>query len=84
MNQKEAMQMIDKIPEIEETYIDNDKERERAYKDAVSSCNPELLISIIKTLYHRCEKRSNEGKKNTMIDERYFKCAENNLYNNGD
>ena len=34
----------------------------------------------MKTLYIRRQKRLEEGKKTTAVDDRYFKLAENQLY----
>lgn len=80
MNKKEAWKIIDAIPLIEEMWIDNDKQREQIYKEVIYSCEPVKLISIIKSMYHRKQQRNAQGKKNTAVDERYFKLAENNLY----
>jgi CarD family transcriptional regulator len=61
-------------------WIDNDKQREQKYKEAIHSCEPEKLVSIIKNMYNRKLIRTAQGKKNTAVDDRYFKLAENNLY----
>ncbi len=60
--------------------MENEKEREKLYKEAIHSRDPKRLISIMKTLYIRRQKRLEEGKKTTAVDERYFKLAENQLY----
>ena len=31
-------------------------------------------------MYHRKQRRTAQGKKNTSVDEHFFKLAENNLY----
>ena len=80
MSEEDAWKLIDEIPNIEETWINNDKQREMKYKEAIYSGNPEILISIIKTMYNRKKERTATGKKNTMVDERYFKMAEDHLY----
>lgn len=80
MSEKEAWELIDKIPGIKEIGIDNEKTREKRYKEAICSGNPESLISIIKLTYLRQKKRVESGKKGTVIDERYLNLAENNLY----
>lgn len=80
MNEQEAWDLIKGIKAIEETYVENEKEREKIYKEALSSRDPKQLIGIIKTLYLRRQKRLDEGKKNTAVDERYFKLAENHLH----
>lgn len=77
---QEAIEIIDSIPNIEETWIQNDKEREMTYREAIQSCNLEKLVGIIKNMYHRRMRRVAQGKKNTAVDERYFKLAENHLY----
>lgn len=76
----EAWQFIDKIPEIAEAWITDDKQREQKYKEAIQSCDPEKLMSIIKSMYSRMQKRTAQGKKSTSVDEHFFKIAENNLY----
>lgn len=80
LSKEEALEVIKSIPEIEETWVENDKERERIYKDAMGSRDPKRLIGIIKTLYRRKTERMDAGKKCTTVDERYFKLAENQLF----
>lgn len=80
MTEQEAWDLINRIPEIEEVWVDNEKLREQRYKEAIKSYHPEALIGIIKSTYLRNQKRLEQGKKNTLVDERYFKLAEHNLY----
>jgi CarD family transcriptional regulator len=80
MTEESARQLIDRIPEIDEIGIDNEKLRELRYKEAIRSCNPEALVSIIKNIYLRKQKRVALGKKDTVIDSQYFQMAETNLY----
>ena len=80
MNREAAMQLINCIKNINEAYIENEKEREKVYKAAISSCDPQKLVGIIKTLYLRRLEREKSGKRNTVVDERYFKLAENQLH----
>lgn len=80
LNREEALNVIHKIPEIEETWITNEKLREQEYKKALKSCNPEALVGIIKNLYMRRKKRMSQGKKSTATDDRFFKLAEDQLY----
>ena len=76
----EAWELIDEIPEIEEMKVDNEKQRENLYKEAIKSCDLRELVSVMKNLYSRREKRLSEGKKTTATDDKYFKIAEDNLY----
>ncbi|MCC8104087.1 MAG: CarD family transcriptional regulator [Clostridiales bacterium] len=80
LSEEKAWQVIEKIPDIDEAWIANDKLREQEYKEALKSCDPELLVSIIKNIYLRKKKRLSEGKKSTSVDDRYFKMAEEALY----
>lgn len=80
MTKEEVWNLIDHIPDIEEIWISDDRLREQKYKEALKSCNPERLIEIIKSMYMRKKERIAKGKKNTVIDERYFKLAEETLY----
>jgi len=80
MNKDEAWKIIREISAVDEAIIENEKEREKFYREAINSCDPKQLISIIKTLYIRRQKRLEDNKKATSIDERYFKLAENQLY----
>ena len=80
MNENEAQSFIKSIPDIEEAWIENDKVREQEYKNAIKSGSPQRLVGIIKNIYNRNLLRNSQGKKNTTVDERYFKIAENILY----
>lgn len=80
MKKKEALQLIENIKNIDEAYVENEKEREKIYKDVLNSRDPQRLVGIIKTLYLRRQERIEAGKKNTSVDERYFKLAENQLH----
>lgn len=80
MSEDEAMAFIKRIPDIAVAWIESDKMREQEYKAAIRSGSPEQLVSIIKNIYRRNQERSEQGKKNTTIDERYYKQAENILY----
>ena len=80
LSTEEAWELIKDIPNIEEICIENEKQREEKYKEAIRECNPKKLVSIIKTMYKRKQKRDAMGKKNTATDERYFKLAEEHLY----
>lgn len=80
MTKDEAMELVKEIPNIEEAWVENEKERERLYKEAIASRDPKRLVAIIKTLYNRCKERTDAGKKSTAVDERYFKLAQNQLH----
>ena len=80
MTKKMAWSLIKRIPEIPTAWVNNEKMREQNYKEAVKANEPEALVSIIKMIYQRNQKRLAQGKKCTATDARYFKTAENLLY----
>ncbi len=80
MSKKEASNLIDAIPEIEQIRDKDDKTREQHYREAIKSCDPREWIRIIKTSYLRQQERKAQGKKITTVDERYFRVAEEHLY----
>ena len=75
----EAQAVLDRVPEIEALAVNNEKERETRYKEAVRSCELDSVISLLKCLHIRNEQRAQAGKKATSVDERYGKMAEHNL-----
>lgn len=77
---EEAWALIEGVCDIEEVTIQNEKQREQEYKNAMRSGDPKRWVSIIKTVYLRKQKRAAEGKKGTAMDEHYFKSAEDCLY----
>lgn len=76
ISKEEAEQLLEDIPNIEAAWIGNEKDREAQYKEALRSCDCRELVRMIKTLYKRKQERIREGKKVTVIDERYSKQAE--------
>lgn len=80
LSKKEAEDLINEIPEIEELWITNEKMREENYKACMRSGDCRDWIRIIKTLYLRKQQRNAQGKKITATDERYLKMAEDYLY----
>ena len=80
VSEKEAKDIVSGIKDIEPMWIDNDRQREEKYKEAISSCDCQQLICIIKTLYARNEERIAQGKRITYVDDRYLKEAQQNLH----
>ncbi|MCR4841423.1 MAG: CarD family transcriptional regulator [Lachnospiraceae bacterium] len=80
MTKTEAEELIASVPAAKPLEIENDKQREEIYKQILKDCNPYDYFRAIKTLYSRKMERFAQGKKNTSVDERYFKQIETNLY----
>lgn len=77
---EEARNLIEQIPETPLLWIENDKQREEAYKEALRKHNCTEWIKIIKTLYVRKKERISQGKKMTFIDEKYLSISKDCLY----
>jgi CarD family transcriptional regulator len=80
MTEQEANDLIASIPSVEEAWIENEKLRQERYKEVMRRCDPQELAAMIKMVYARRRRRLAQGKKNTAVDERFFKMAEENLY----
>ncbi len=80
LSREEAYRLIDRIQEVDELGISDDKQREARYKEALGTCDCRQWIGIIKTLYFRKKDRMSRGKRLTEVDERYLKKAKENLY----
>lgn len=80
LKKEEAMKLIAEIKNIDSLWIEDEKGREYAYKEAIHKCDCRELVRIIKTIYRRKESRIAEGKKVTSVDEKYFFMAEDSLY----
>lgn len=80
ISREEADALIDDIPNIEDVWVPNERQREERYKECIHSCQCRELVKIIKTLYMQRKRRSAQGKKATATDEKYMKIAEENLY----
>ena len=80
ITEQDAEELIMMIPTIDEPWINNERERERNYKEIIKSNKPEKLIGIIKLIYQRKKLRQEQGKKTTIVDKQYFDKAEKLLY----
>lgn len=80
ISKNEADDIIESAPGIGLIEIENDKQRERRYQEIIKACDCRELVSAVKTLYARKQKRLRAGKKNTSTDEKYFRMAEKNLF----
>ena len=75
----QAKDLVSEIKDIEPMRIENDRQREAKYKEALVSCDCKQLICITKTMYARNKERTAQGKRLTYLDDRYLKEAKQNL-----
>lgn len=80
VSREEVDNIVSEIEDIQPMWIDNDRQREEKYKEAICSCDCQQLICIIKTLYARNQERIAQGKRITYVDDRYLKEAKQNLH----
>ena len=77
---QEAEELIAAMPDIPLLIIENEKLIEQNYKAAMKSNKCEEWVRLAKTIYDRKQKRLLAGKKETSLDSRYYKQAEEMLY----
>ena len=80
MSEDEVWNLINRINDIDEISVNDEKMRETIYKETIKARNPETLVSILKVIYQRKQDRLSQGKKSTATDDRYFKLAKDYLY----
>jgi len=80
LTKEEAEYLIASIPEIPMLVVLNDKNLEQEYRNTMKSNRCEDWIKVIKTIYDRKQKRFQARRKETAVDSKFCKMAENNLY----
>lgn len=73
--------LIDSMPDEKTVWIDNVNERKEYYKNLLADGDHGALIQMIKTLYDHKKEREAAGKRLHMMDDHFFKDAEQILYN---
>lgn len=81
LSKAEINSLIDSMPDEDVVWIKNDNDRKEHYRKILSSGNHMELIKMIKAIYSHKKEREAEGKRLHMIDEHFFKDAEQILYN---
>lgn len=79
ISKEDANSLFDRVADIPEIQVDNDKQREEKYKEFSKRCDCECWISIIKTIESRKKERLAQGKKITATDDRYYRLAADQL-----
>lgn len=73
--------LIDSMPNEKTLWISDANERKLCYKNLLLSGDPSALIQMIKAIYAHKKEREAEGKRLHVMDEHFFKDAEQILYN---
>lgn len=80
ISNEEALELLHQIPDAPLLWIENDRQREEAYKEALKDHDCMGWVKIIKTLFVRKQERQSLGKKLTFTDEKYLSLAQNLLF----
>jgi len=80
MSKKEALALINTIAGVKTIDVKNEKMYGNQYKELFSTGDHTNLIKIIKTTYTRNQKRKDNNKKISDIDDTFFKKSERLLY----
>ena len=81
LTKDEIYKLIDSMPEGDGIWAENENERKELYKSILARGDHLELIKMIKAIYGHKKEREAEGKRLHMSDERFFKDAEQALYN---
>lgn len=81
LSSAEINTLIDSMPDEDIVWIKNDNDRKEHYRKILASGDHMELIKLIKSIYAHRKERIAEGKRLHMIDEQFFKNAEQILYN---
>lgn len=80
LTKEEIIHLIDMIPEIETIEISNEKMCEELYRGCMQEPGCEGFVKVLKTLYLRKKKRREAGRKESAVDGKYQRLAEDSLY----
>ena len=78
---KEINGLIDSMPDEQTGWISNVNERKECYRNLLASGDHLALIQMIKAIYAHKKEREANGKRLHVMDEHFFKDAEQILYN---
>lgn len=80
LSKEEIHELVNSVSNDEIAWIANDNQRRDKFKEFLVSGDHRMLILMIKSIWLQKQKREAEGKKLHMSDERFFKDAEQLLY----
>lgn len=80
MTKESAEALIGRLSEIEPLTVQNEKEREKVFRELLQTGDCENISRIVKTLYLRKKARLLAGKKAVSLDEKYLYIAREHLY----
>lgn len=81
LTKDEIHKLIDSMPDENAVWVANENERKELYKNILAKGDHLELIKMIKAIYAHKKEREAEGRRLHISDERFFKDAEQILYN---
>lgn len=81
LTEQDVYQLIEKMPQKEIIWYQNENERKEEFKKVIERGDHSELIGMIKAIYLQKQERESIGRHLHISDERFFKEAENLLYN---
>lgn len=80
MKKDDVLSLIENMPEVETTWVEDNRERSERFKAALRTGEGEEWIKLIKTIYLEKREKTDHGKKLMKTDEQIMKAAEKILY----
>lgn len=81
LTEMEINSLIDSMPDEKTVWISDVNARKECYKELLAKGDHAGLIQMIKAIYAHKKEREAAGKRLHMMDEHFFKDAEQILYN---
>ena len=81
LTREEIDALIDSMGDNGGNWIENENERKERYKSILESGDHLPMIRMLQAIYAHKQAREAEGKRLHLSDERFFKDAEQSLYN---
>ncbi len=76
LSKKEIIQIIKSVPDSEDEWIDNYKQRKATYSEILASGDHEMIIRIIKNIHIHKLEQEQQGKQLISTDKELLKAAE--------
>ena len=81
LTKEEIHKLIDSMQEDNALWVENENERKELYKSILIKGDHGQIIKMLKAIYAHKKQREAAGKRLHISDERFFKDAEQILYN---
>ena len=81
LSKENAEDLLSELPTIEALYNQNDKVREKEFRDIIRSCDCKQLLQMLKGILLEKKQKETTGKKLSLNDEQNFHKVESCLAN---